>query len=98
MNTRVIDAGEFTLTNGIYHGRQHTFVTHRAPGKQWVSKDENEGNGMEFLATMINTSVVKFRPNAVVNSCDHRFWVEVKDPENVPNMFRSEFDALCATE
>lgn len=100
--SQVIDAGAFTITTGIHRGKEYVFVTHRATGKQWVSKDAYDGrplSGHDFsLKNLIECRAVVFNPNPrpgrdgnPVFSCDTRFWEPVR---SAPAMARSEFDAL----
>lgn len=99
---QVIDAGSFTITTGLYRGREHVYVTHRETGKQWVGKDPYDGRalqGHDFgLAEQIRCGTIIFRPNPTpgrdgkpVFSCDRRFWEPVATPVAHP---RSEWDAL----
>lgn len=95
----MINAGEFTITSGIYFGKEHVFVTHRPTGKQWVSNDATENlnpgkEGMALLAASIVSEVVEFFPEHEL-SCDSRFWSPVYSYLE-PSSFKSlsEFDAL----
>ena len=89
---QVQDAGSYTITTGIWHGREHIFVTHRETGEQWVSKtpEEEQSRNIDLLATLIANHTIKFHPGKLI-SCDTRFWEPVRKPVAMP---RSEFDAL----
>ncbi len=100
---QIIEAGDFTITTGIYRNAERVYVTHNRTGKQWVGKDEYDGralDGNDFsLANQIRCRTIVFLPNPTpgrdgkpVFSCDLRFWEPVKAPVAHP---RSEFDALC---
>lgn len=97
--SQVRDAGPYTITTGIYRGREHVFVTHRATGRQWASKSEHTGSSLEMLADSIGCGMHKFRPEGTgldryrkpQACCDTRFWMPVT---NAPAMPRSEFDSL----
>lgn len=78
MNT--INRNEFTVTTGISHGREYAFVTHIKTGKQWMSKSEvSEDASLDTISTNIYLGITKFNPDSVVLSCDHRFWMQVKN-------------------
>ena len=84
--TDIIDAGDFTLTMGIDHGQTHLYVTHRDTGKQWMSKSTVEADrDVEMTAGNIKYGITKFDPYAVIQSCDTRFWMEVKKTETLLN-------------
>jgi len=74
----IINAGAFTLTVGIDHGRNHIYVTHRESGKQWMSKSPLEGDrDMTLIAKNIELGITTFNPDATIKSCDTRFWFPV---------------------
>lgn len=81
--TAAINAGEFTLTVGIDHGSEYLFVTHRATGKQWMSKSNIERDyDYSGIAKNIELGITKFYPDLPFASCDSRFWMEVKERRN----------------
>ena len=91
----IIEAGAFTITTGLFHGKEHVYVTHRETGKQWVEKSEYDGRKLEghdfSLKNQIEIGTIRFRTDRIVGSCDTRFWEAVETPVAQPN---SEFDAL----
>lgn len=92
---QVIDAGAYTITTGLYHGKEHVYVTHRETGKQWVKKTPHEGealDGNDFsLANQLRIGTITFKTDRIVGSCDTRFWEAVEVPVSHP---RSEWDAM----
>jgi hypothetical protein len=93
--SNIKEAGPHTVTTGLFRGNQHTFVTHRASGKQWVSKSrttEHNEASLQWLADTIACGIAKFDHNKIVGSCDTRFWFVLDTPVPAP---KSEFDALC---
>jgi len=84
------DVGPLTVSSGIYRGREHTYVTHRQTGKQWISKDPLEDSTATLGGTvgLLQIGALKFDSTKVVGSCDTRFWMLA-----LPSS-RSEFDAL----
>ncbi len=73
------DAGPFTITIGLNKGREYIYVTHRESGKQWMSKSPVEHNvNHDYLASNIVMGVTCFYPDRVIQSCDSRFWMPVK--------------------
>ena len=89
----MINAGSFTIAPGIFHGREHIYVTHPETGKQWVSKSPVEGkHDLDITVDFIETETIAFYPSKRVGSCDTRFWMPVKDLEPLT---RNDFDALC---
>lgn len=94
------DAGPYTITTGLFRGNEHTYVTHRATGKQWVSKSPNvnKERSLEWLTTSVECGIIKFDPKKHVGSCDVRFWQPVETrfvPKLKPKLLpASAFDAL----
>lgn len=89
----MINAGPFTVSSGIFYGREHIYVTHPETGKQWVSKSPStKKHDLEIFADFIKTGTIVFDPRSRIRSCDTRFWMPVRDPEPLA---RSDFDALC---
>ena len=77
------NAGPFTITIGLYSGHEYIYVTHRESGKQWMSKDRvTPPKDMSYLAANIEMGITKFDHTAMV-SCDHRFWMPVKQPKHL---------------
>lgn len=87
------EAGPYTITTGLYHSREHIYVTHRETGRQWISKSPTTGKqNIRFLADLIETRITKFDPTKIIRSCDTRFWLPIDRPVPAP---RNDFDALC---
>ena len=89
------NAGSFTVSPGIFYGREHVYVTHPETGKQWVSKSPVAGQieyDLEITVDFIKTKTIIFDPHSRIRSCDTRFWMPVREPEP---LIRSEFDSLC---
>jgi hypothetical protein len=89
----MINAGSFTVAPGIFHGREHIYVTHPETGKQWVSKSPSaEKHDLDVTVDFIKTKTIVFDPHSRIRSCDTRFWMSIRDLEPLT---RSDFDALC---
>jgi type IV fimbrial biogenesis protein FimT len=79
--TQPIDAREFTVTIGLSNGHEYVYVTHRNSGKQWMSKSRVESKyDLSWIARNIDLGATNFYPDRPVGSCDHRFWMPVKEP------------------
>ena len=77
--TQLVDAGDYTLTIGLYHGYAYIYVTHRDSGRQWMSKSNIDTNyDLSLIATNIQLGITKFYPEVPIISCDSRFWMPVK--------------------
>ena len=73
------NARDFTVTIGLSNGNEYVYVTHRESGRQWMSKNEvSHTTDLSYVAGNILVGITKFDPNAVVGSCDARFWMPVK--------------------
>jgi len=82
--TRHVSRNEFSVTIGLCRGSNHIFVTHRNSGKQWQSKSPVEPKAQtDLIETNIQLGITRFDPNAVMGSCDHRFWMVVKQPSEI---------------
>ncbi len=79
------------VSAGIHYGREHIYVTHRATGKQWVSKSPVEDNSPTVSSTvgLIQLGATNFNPDRDMDSCDTRFWQQVRPAA------RNDFDSLC---
>jgi hypothetical protein len=89
------DAGPYTLTIGLSHGKEYVYVTHRESGRQWMSKSPtNHNKDLDPIAGNIILGITKFDHRAVVGSCDSRFWMPVKQSKNINLNVVREFGYL----
>jgi hypothetical protein len=89
------DAGPYTLTIGLSHGKEYVYVTHRESGRQWMSKSPTAHNkDLDPIAGNIILGITKFDPRAVIGSCDSRFWMPVKRSKNTDPDAVREFGDL----
>ncbi len=90
------DARDFTVTIGLSNGNEYVYVTHRESGRQWMSKNEvSHSSNLDLIAGNILMGITNFYPRKIINSCDARFWMPVKQSRNVdPDAVREFGDLL----